>query len=249
MNHPMIADTAFVFAAGFGKRMLPLTLEVPKPMAKVAGKMMIEYALDNLERAGIHNVVVNTYHLAEVINPWLEERAKLLKPRILISHEKTVLLDTAGGIVQALPLLGIKPFFTINGDIIWYDNPQKASVFAQICQHWNPDTMDILMLLCPKEKAIGYEGKGDFGLNEGGFITRSEEGNPYVYCGIQLIKPSLFEGLPIKPFSLREIYMARKHQDGSYQRMAGVIYDGQWLHVGTVQDIATAEKYLQKIPR
>lgn len=240
----MIADTAFIFAAGFGKRMLPLTLEVPKPMVKVAGKMMIEYALDRLHEAGINNVVVNTYHLADTIHGWLMQRAEKGTPNIRISHEKTVLLDTAGGIIQALPMLGNKPFFTINGDIIWNDKNAQNNIFSQMCQHWDAKKMDILMLLCPKKKAIGYEGKGDFGLDKQGNIIRSDEENPYVYAGIQLIEPSLFKGLPIKPFSLRDIYWERRQKNNVYHRMSGLIYDGQWLHVGTVADIATAEKYL-----
>lgn len=240
----MIADTAFLFAAGYGKRMLPLTLEVPKPMVKVAGKMIIEHALDNLHAAGIDNVIVNTHHLADVIHPWLEQRAKKIAPHIRISHEKNRLLDTAGGIVQALPMLGKKPFFTINGDIIWHDNLGGKSIFAQMCEHWDPNTMDILMMLCPKEKAIGYEGKGDFSLNKENSIMRLEDDNPYVYGGIQLIKPSLFKGLPLEPLSLREIYKERTKENNACYRMAGLVYDGHWLHVGTVADIAKAEKYL-----
>jgi N-acetyl-alpha-D-muramate 1-phosphate uridylyltransferase len=239
----MKVDTALLFAAGFGKRMLPLTLEIPKPMVKVAGKMLIESALERLQEAGIKHVVVNTHHLADKINSWLETR-KDSGLKISISHERHLLLDTAGGIVQALPLLGAHPFFTINGDILWHDRTGAIPILERMSQQWDHTKMDILMLLCPKEKAVGYEGKGDFSLTKNGTVCRTGGGEPYVYCGIQLIEPSLFKGQPVKPFSLREIYDAKKQSDGSYDRIFGLVYDGHWSHVGTVADIERAEKYL-----
>ena len=245
----MPIDTAFIFAAGLGKRMLPLTLYVPKPMVKIAGTMLIEHALRQVEQAGVRRVVVNSHHLADQLDAWLMAW-HIQHPDIhmTISDERDQLLETAGGIIKALPLLGTNPFFTINGDVLWKDRTGAGNgLFSALNRHWDPDKMDMLLALCPREKAFGYEGSGDFSLASDGTLRRDGDYNPYVYCGIQIIKPSVFKGYPIEPFSLRDIYHARKQPDGSYQRMAGVVYDGDWLHVGTVADIAKAEIHLASL--
>ncbi len=236
-------DTAFIFAAGFGERMLPITLHTPKPMVGVLGKKVIEYCFENINRARfIKNVVVNTHHLAEVIEPYLVA-CGYPNFKIKISAEKEI-LETAGGIINALQLIGPKPFFTINGDIIWQD--KIGNILEKLKDNFDETKDDILMLLVPKEKAIGYHGKGDFSLKDDGAIYKSED-NKYVYTGIQIIKPRLFFGYEVKPMSLRVIYEAKKQSDGCYKSIRGLVYDGTWLHVGTVADIAKAEEFLLQL--
>lgn len=237
--------TAFVFAAGKGTRMLPLTLYVPKPMVKVAGKMLIEHVFCRLEDAGVTKVVVNSHHLSDTLNPWLlTQKQHHPHLNLVISDETEELLETGGGLVKARAALGRDPFFTINGDIIWKDKPE-AKLLSSLAQMWDANRMDMLLGLCPIEQAVGYEGEGDFDLANDGTLIRRAGKNPYVYCGVQIFKPSVLEGYSARPFSLRDIYQARKQPDGSYHRMAGMIYYGHWLHVGTVGDITVAENYLR----
>jgi len=241
--------TAFVFAAGKGTRMLPLTLYVPKPMVRVAGKMLIEQIFLHLKEVGVRRVIVNSHHLAEILSAWiLAQREHFNTFEIIVSDETEALLETAGGLVKALSLLGTDPFFTVNGDVVWKDDPALTlPLLSSMAERWNSGQMDMLLALCPVERAVGYHGKGDFDLTPDGTLVRHADKNPYVYCGVQIINPAVLQGYPIKPFSLREVYEARKQTDGSYHRMMGMVYQGHWIHVGTVSDITTAEHYLRSV--
>jgi MurNAc alpha-1-phosphate uridylyltransferase len=115
--------SAMVLAAGRGVRMRPLTLDRPKPLVSVAGKLLIDYAVDALKRAGVERIVVNTHHFPDQMAAWARQRSD---PGIMLSDESDLLLDTGGGVVRALPLLGRAPFFVINSDSFWRDGPEPA---------------------------------------------------------------------------------------------------------------------------
>lgn len=235
---------AMVFAAGFGKRMLPLTNTMPKPMIPVAGRPMIDRALDHLAAAGVTTAVVNTHHLPEMMQRHVLSRQGGTK--ILISHEDPI-LETGGGIVKALPLLGHAPFFTYNGDIILLDG--KQPVLQRMAEAWDASRMDVLMLLHPVEKAVGYDGKGDFDLTGDGRILKTKADHyPYVFTGVMIIKPEVFAGMKPVPFSVYREAIQPKYQqaDGSLERVYGLVHDGKWLHIGTPEGIAEAEAAMQK---
>lgn len=241
-------DTAFVFTAGFGKRLLPITQTIPKPMVKVADKMLVEHILDRLSAAGIKKVIMNTHHLAEVMQQAITQlQTQYPSLEIISIHEETI-LETGGGLVNALPLLGSRPIFTINGDILWENN---SDALLQMQHYWDESKMDILMLLQEKETAIGYEGRGDFDLAPLGNVFRRTNrlAYPYVFTGIQIINPEVLKEYEVVPFSLRKIYDSHLQSDGMYRRIYGMKHAGQWLHIGTVEGLKLAEEAYKKLDK
>ncbi len=229
----IIPDRAMVLAAGFGTRLRPLTETVPKPMVRVAGKPMIDTVIDRLAAIGVREVVVNTHHLAAVIESHLRERSR---PRIAFSREADI-LETGGGIRKALPLLGERPFYVVNGKIVWLNG--KTDALVRLAEAWSDALMDGLLLLQPTVSAIGYDGPGDFFVDQLGRIHRRREGQiaPFVYAGIQILHPRLFAGAPDSAFSLNILY-DRAIESG---RLYGIRHDGEWFHVSTPQQLAEVE--------
>ena len=147
-------EKAMVLAAGYGTRLKPLTDRVPKPLIPVAGKPMIEYALDKLKAYGIKEIIINVSHFKDQLKTHLSAFNGLT---IKISEE-TEPLETGGGLKKALPLLGSEPFFTLNSDIIWTDEGESALDRLTGC--WDDDKMDVLLLTQSRAKAPGYS-KGE----------------------------------------------------------------------------------------
>lgn len=224
---------AMVLAAGFGTRLKPITETTPKPMVMVAGKPMIDTVIDRLAAIGVQDVVVNTHHLAEVIESHLQKRAA---PRIQISREAEI-LETGGGVTKALPLLGTDPFYVINGKIIWLNG--KTDALIRLADFWDDGRMDALLLLQPTATAVGYGGPGDFFLDQLGAIRRRRhwEVAPFVYAGIQILHPRLFKDGPKGAFSLNLLY-DRAIEAG---RLFGLRHDGEWFHVSTPEQLAEVE--------
>ncbi len=238
----MRPDTAMVLAAGLGKRMRPITDRIPKPLVQIGGKAMIDHALDRVAEAGIGRAVVNVHYLADQIETHLAGR-KL--PTIAISDERERLLETAGGILKALPLIGNKPFLVFNSDSLWAERETArggAANMQRLLAAWNPDAMDILLLLAERATSFGFEGHGDFFMDDEGFLTRRGEKaeSPYVYAGVAILKPGLFVDLPEGPSSLNILFDRAQAQ----HRLAGLALRGEWLHVGTPDAIAPAEQRL-----
>jgi N-acetylmuramate 1-kinase len=224
---------AMVLAAGFGTRLKPITETTPKPMVAVAGRPMIDTVLDRLEAIGVQDVVVNTHHLAEIIESHLRKRAT---PHIQISREEEI-LETGGGVTKALPLLGADPFYVINGKIIWLNG--KTDALIRLAEAWDDGRMDALLLLQPTATAVGYGGPGDFFLDQLGAIRRRRhwEVAPFVYAGIQILHPRLFKDGPRGAFSLNILY-DRAIDAG---RLFGLRHDGEWFHVSTPEQLAEVE--------
>lgn len=149
--------TATVLAAGFGTRMRPLTDRMPKPLVRVAGKALLDHVLDRLAEAGVERAVVNVHHFAEQMIDHIESRTQ---PRIVISDERGLLLDTGGAVVKALPELGAAPFFHLNADTIWIDGVKPN--LARLAEAFDAASMDALLLLAPTAGSVGYGGRGDF---------------------------------------------------------------------------------------
>lgn len=231
---------AIILAAGLGTRMRPLTNDNPKPLIPVNGKPLIEHCLNWLEEAGINEVVINTSYLADKLEAYLAPRQH---PRIHISREEPAPLETGGGVAKALPLLGTTPFLAMNSDAIFTQVPEHP--ITTMTKLWNDD-LDFLMLLIPREKAIGWESdKGDFVMDETGRIRRPREGEatPYIFSGVEIIHPRVFAGCPEGAFSLSKLWNQRIGADGFFTRIRAVVYEGDWLNVGDLAGLAAAEAY------
>ncbi|WP_230529868.1 nucleotidyltransferase family protein [Microvirga roseola] len=229
--------TAIILAAGLGKRMLPITSTMPKPLVKVAGETLIDFALNRLDEAGIEQVVVNAHHFADMLEAHLKSRTR---PRIVISDERDELLETGGGVKKALPLLGNGPFITFNSDSLWIEAGEPN--LRRLVTAWDPERMDILMLVAPLSTSIGYEGYGDFHQDPEGRLRRrgTDPSASFVYAGVAIVKPELVSGTPEGPFSANAFYDRAIAKD----RLYGLCLEGQWLHVGEPHAIAEAEKCL-----
>ncbi len=226
-----------VFAAGLGTRMRPISDHTPKPLIPVGGKPMLDHLLDRFAAAGVTDAVVNLHYRADQIERHLAGRTH---PRITLSDERERLLDQAGGIVQALPQLGAAPFFICNTDAFWLEGPR--SNLAALAARWDPATMDILLLVAATTSSIGVDWPGDFLMRADGQLQRRAEREvaPFVYSGIGIVKPELFEGTPPGPHRLSPYFF----EAAARGRLYGHRLDGQWLHVGTPEAIGQAERTL-----
>jgi MurNAc alpha-1-phosphate uridylyltransferase len=224
-----------VLAAGLGKRLRPLTDEMPKPLIAVAGQTLIDRALDRLADAGVKRAVVNLHYKGDMLRRHLAGRTK---PKIAISDETAALLETGGGVRQALPLLGSGPFFVVNSDVIWRD-ARENSLLA-LAALWDDATMDALLLLHPTVSAIGYGGMGDFFLSSEGAVQRRDVRMvaPFVFTGVQMLHPRLFARCPDGPFSLNVLY----DRAAAASRLFGLRHQGDWMDVGTRDGLAAAEQ-------
>lgn len=224
---------AMVLAAGLGKRMRPITDTLPKPLVRIAGTTLLDRGLDSLAAAGVEHAVVNTHHLGDQIARHVVNRAK---PKVTISDESALLLDSAGGIVKALPLLGDAPFFILNADTFWIDGPR--SNLERLALAWDERRMDILLMLADLADATGHTGGTDFVLAEDGRLAWAK-GAPegLIYAGAGIVHPRVFAGAEAEPHSLL-IYFERAMAAG---RLHGMKMAGRWITVGTPDAIPEAE--------
>ncbi|MCJ2055094.1 nucleotidyltransferase family protein [Methylobacterium sp. J-048] len=244
MSEPASAVTrAFVLAAGLGKRMRPVTATVPKPLVEVAGKALLDHALDRAAEAGIETAIVNVHYLPDLIEGHLARRTD--GPAIQVSDERAALLETGGGIRKALPLLGDAPFVVLNSDSFWLEGP--APNLRRLIAAWDPERMDALLLVAPTATSLGYDGAGDFVMDADGRLERRGEREvaPFIYAGVAILTPSLFADTPEGAFSLNLLF-DRAIANG---RLSGMRLDGQWLHVGTPDAIRAAEERVRASAR
>jgi N-acetyl-alpha-D-muramate 1-phosphate uridylyltransferase len=219
-------DALMLFAAGFGTRMGALTADRPKPLIPVAGRALIDHALDLARGAGIGRIVANLHYRGSMI------RDHLAGQGIAFSDETAEILETGGGLRAALPLLGPGPVHTLNTDAVW-TGPNPLTTLATA---WTP-AMGALLLLAPVARTRGHSGKGDFTLHPDGSITR---GGPMVYLGAQIVDPAGLEGIPDRVFSLNRHWDALIAQGRAF----GAVHQGLWCDVGRPEGIATAEAML-----
>ncbi len=230
-------STAMVLAAGLGLRMRPLTDDRPKPLITVAGKPLIDYALDRLAAAGVERAVVNVHFFADMMERHLAGRRA---PQIVISDERALLLETGGGLSKAGPYLAQEPVFCTNTDAILVDD-RGSEACTRLAEAWDGGSMDALLLLAPIAKASGYDGTGDFDLHADGSISwRSREAAPYVFTGLQIISPRLLAGAPEGPFSMRVLW----DKALAAKRLKGLVHRGVWMHVGDPSGLKVAEARL-----
>jgi N-acetyl-alpha-D-muramate 1-phosphate uridylyltransferase len=227
---------AMVLAAGLGKRMRPLTATTPKPLIEVAGKPLIDHMLDRLAQAGIEEAVVNVHYLPSLVEAHIRRRGGKA-PRIVISDERARLLETGGGVKKALAHLGDKPFLVANTDNLWAEGPRAN--LQRLVERWDEERMDALLLLAPTATSYGYDGAGDFAMDAFGRLRRRRDREvcPFVFAGVTIMKPDLFEGTPDGAFSMNLIF----DKAAARGRLFGMRLEGTWLHVGTPSAIAGAE--------
>ena len=231
--------TAFVFAAGLGTRMRPLTDVKPKPLIEVAGRALIDYSLDRFAENGVERAIVNVHYLADQIEAHLKGRDR---PQILISDERAKLLDQGGGIRKALGWIGAEPFYVCNTDAFWVEGPR--SNLARLAAAFDPARMDAILLVAPAAGSIGVDWPGDFEMAPDGRLSRREPQTvaPFVYTGVGILKPEWFAGAGEDAFKLAPFFW-RAAEAG---RLYGLRLDGLWLHVGRPETIAEAEDAIDK---
>ncbi|HSJ79115.1 MAG TPA: nucleotidyltransferase family protein [Erythrobacter sp.] len=233
----LASDTAMILAAGLGKRMRPLTASQPKPLVRVAGKPLIDHALDRLADAGVAQAVVNVHYLADALEAHVLTRRA---PKVSVSDERMQLLETGGGMIKARDHLP-DPFFALNADNIWLDGPKSA--FHDLSRRWDPQAMDALLLVVPHARAANFNGPGDFHMDPHGKLSRRRDGRiaPFIFTGIQLVSHRLLRDAPEGPFSTN-ILWNRAMEEG---RLYGLSFTGLWFEVGTPQAIRPTEEALQ----
>lgn len=227
-------ETAMILAAGFGTRMAPLTDTMPKPLVPFCGKPLIDWPIDRLAAAGVSRFIINTHYLPDQI----EEHFKTRKD-IVLNYEPEI-QETGGGVRDALDKIGDAPFFVTSSDAIWFDGIKPA--VTRMLAAWDPDKMDALLLLVPVTDSYGYEGSGDYYLEPD---ERAEHRGdrlvaPYLFGGLQILKPGLFADAPNGPFPLRQIY--NKVQKTG--RLYGITHDGEWYHIGTPESLKQVEEVI-----
>lgn len=234
-----------ILSAGLGTRMGDMSRRIPKPLVKVAGRTLIDRALDRADAAGLDRVVVNVHHHADQLEAHLAPR--IAAGHVVISDERDCLLETGGGVKKALPLLGSQPFFAMNSDALWLDG--AGSTLLRLASHFDAARMDALLLLIPTPDALGYDGVGDFIPFAGGMapVPIAFRGDapaaPVMFGGIMMIRPELYDGTPDGAFSNRVVF--RKAVENG--RLFGIAHDGHWIHVGTPEGVVDAEARLKEL--
>jgi len=227
-------SSAMVLAAGLGSRMRHLSADRPKPLIEVAGRALLDRVLDRLVEAGIARAVVNVHYLADQIEAALKLRSA---PLIEISDERDARLETGGGVKRALPLLGDGPFLIMNSDCIWQEGFGRN--LDRLMQAWDDSEMDALLLVTSATDSLGYDGRGDFHMDQLGRLSRRREGEdaPHVFTGASIAHPRLFDGAPDGAFSMNHVW----NEAIASGRLFGVRMDGLWMHVGTPEARAAVE--------
>jgi MurNAc alpha-1-phosphate uridylyltransferase len=227
--------SAMVLAAGLGTRMRPLTEATPKPLLPLAGRTLLDHALDRIEDAGIGNVVVNAHWFPEQVQATCAARQH--PPRVLV--EDTI-QETGGGLRDALPLLGEAPFLAVNGDAYWLDGPSPT--LQRLAAGFDESSMDVLLLLVRAAAVDGEVGLGDFLLDPLGHVRRPKEKeiSPYIYAGLQIVHPRLFRDAPSGPFGMMQLWRRAIEE----RRIFGLVHDGAWFHLSRPDDLRRAEAAL-----
>lgn len=217
--------TAMLLAAGLGTRMKPLTDTLPKPLIEVGGRTLVDRVLDKLVAQGVTRAVVNVHYLADLMEAHLKQRTDV---EIIISDERDTLLETGGGVIKALPLLGKDPFFVVNTDVTWAT--PGDTTFSDMAEAYEPGEMDALLLLADMGATLGFRGPGDFFLGHDGHVQRrgDKPSAPYVFAGTHITHAGVLGAYEAKPFSANTYWNAM----GRAGRLYGTVMSPFWMHVG-----------------
>jgi MurNAc alpha-1-phosphate uridylyltransferase len=226
-----------VLAAGLGTRMAPLTDDRPKALVTVAGRALIDHVLDRLAAAGVERAVVNVHAFADALETHVKRRTDL---EIVVSDERARLMETGGGLRQARPLLGEAPIVVCNIDSVW-DEPHGSAI-ARLAQGFDPARMGARLMLAAMDQQLGYEGEGDFFMDEHGALSFRDAlpHTPWAYMGAQIVDPAIVDAEPLEPFSFTRVWR-RLAKEG---RLHGAPLGGYWMHVGDPRARTQAEARL-----
>lgn len=232
---------AMVLAAGLGTRLRPITDTMPKPLVRVAGKPMIDYALDALADAGVRRAAVNVHHFADQMELHLARYPRL---DVIVSDERDRLMNSGGGLAKGIKLLKPGPLFVMNSDLFWVGEPRNQPTNLQrLAEFFDPASMDMALLCVRLQDTTGHNGKKDFQLDAGGRLSRYTDGaEPLVYAGAIALNSSLFDDAPDDAFNLN-LYFDRAIERG---RLHGLVLNGHWLTVGTPEALGDAEEVLAR---
>lgn len=239
MSGSATVTTAMILAAGLGKRLRPITDKVPKPLVVVGGRTMLDRALDTVAEVGIGRAVVNVHHLGEQI---ITHCAGRQTPTIVISDERDRLLETGGGVVKALPLLGSAPFALLNADTFWIDRGTSPTL-SRMIGRFDASRMDMLLLVARLADTTGHSGGVDFVIDDDGRIERAtdKDGPGVIYAGAAIIDPAVFDGAVPEAHSLNR-YFDRAIAGG--RLYAHTLDTGHWYTVGTPEGLAAVQAHL-----
>lgn len=225
-------DEAMIFAAGYGKRMLPLTKKIPKPLLKINGKSIISYQIERLIELKFRNILINGHHLFKELHKELQVYGSFVK----VIYEEEI-LETGGGLLNLINKKEFKnvksPKLLINGDVYWKTN--KSCPIENIIKNWNKN-MDVLLLLKKNNEVLGYQGNGDFSLEDKtkkiSRIFKNKKNNNFMFTGMQIINPKVITNKKHK-FSLKEIFFKSIIK----KKIFGFIDDNEWYHISNPKDL------------
>ena len=232
-------NTAMIMAAGKGTRMMPLTADRPKPLVEVAGTTLLDHVLGHLRDAGVGKIVINAHYRASQVEEHMAKYATDFQ--VDVSDERDLLLDTGGGLIQALPLIPDDPFICVNADNWWTNDGENA--FTRLMSEWDDEAKDDLMLLIPYSEANNTQGRGDFDLDADGRLSRRkpDQQAAFVWTGIQMLSKRLINDPPSDIFSTN-VFWDRAISNG---RCYGLVHQGMWFDVGYPDAITATEAKLK----
>lgn len=233
----MIPHTAMVLAAGLGTRMKPLTDDRPKALVQVRGKALVDHVLDRLVAAGVKRAVVNVHAFADLLEAHVRHRTDI---EIVISDERAQLMETGGGIRQARSSLGDDPIVVCNIDSVWEE--PNGSAIARLAQGYDRARMPFRLMLASMEECLGFDGAGDFFMDENGALTfRGKMPRaPWAYMGAYIMDPTIIDGEPLQPFSMTPVWRKLAAEG----KLFGAPLGGYWMHVGDPHARSEAEARL-----
>lgn len=219
---------AMILAAGLGQRMRPLTDHQPKPLLPLRGKPLIQYHLESLAQMGVAQVVINLAYLGDLVRAFVGDGSRW---GLQVSYsEEPEPLETGGGLVRALPLLGTEPFLLVNADVwtdwsfdVWRQRTLAAGQLGHLLLVPNPD----------------FHPAGDFGLNQSGYLRSDEQLPRYTFAGISLVHPDLVAAYPQRREKFPLVEALRWAIAAG--RVTGEVYTGGWSDVGTPARLADLE--------
>ena len=219
---------AMVLCAGFGKRLYPLTLSNPKPLLKIGDNTLLSNTLNFLEQFGIKQIIINVHYLGNHIINYINK--KKFNTAITTIHEKNDILDTGGGILNALSHFSSEPFIVINPDTIWNSNYLEELRVMEKKFFINKKKSRCFLLVVNKNKSFDQSIKGDFNL-ENNLINRKDKENlKYIYTGVQILTPNVFDHLDLKIFSINKIWDQLIQKGNLFAKESNV----DFLHVSTL---------------
>ena len=234
---------AFIFAAGRGERMMPLTTDTPKPLVKVNNRPIIDYTLQSLLKIdSIQKIIINGYYLSDKIESYIKS---VSSDRLIFSKE-TEKLETGGGLIFASDKIDFEsPLLIINGDLLWLDDQDLQLIWQRWLELKQASEVDILLGLKRKDDFPGYKGEGDFNLLNSDLIDDAGSPMSHAYVGIQIIDPKILSlAHKEKCFSMSYFYRREIDHNNVITKVKGIELPGKYFHVSEVADIKNTENLI-----